>query len=281
MSGVTAGPADAACMQAVSRGAQSHCARRPKRKRRAASAFGSILSEPMQEFLGQESMPRTEVVKRLWAYIKEHELQDPKNKRKIRCDAALLKLFKPPLDMFKMNKQLSKHVFAAGAILLLPFADRPCQGPCMTPAGQAAGSCMQVLHAAGWNHHLLLHRADRHHDEPEEDEEEEDDVEISEEEGDDSEEEDEEETPAKKKKAAAPRKREAAGGGSRGRQRDKAEDGEAKPKRQRTSSGGQGGCELSPEMRAFLGGVPRMPRPQVRAGCSCLISAADWDIFVG
>ncbi len=36
------------------------CLRRPKKKRRA-SAFGSILSEPMQEFLGQESMPRTEV----------------------------------------------------------------------------------------------------------------------------------------------------------------------------------------------------------------------------
>jgi hypothetical protein len=61
-----------------------------------------------------------QVVKRLWAYIKEHELQDPKNRRKIRPDAALLKLFKPPLDMFKMNKQLSRHVFAGGARSLRP-----------------------------------------------------------------------------------------------------------------------------------------------------------------
>ena len=59
------------------------------------------------------------MVKLLWVYIKEHELQDPKNKRKILLDDKLATIFKPPLDMFKMNKQLSKHVYTEGAVSLL------------------------------------------------------------------------------------------------------------------------------------------------------------------
>jgi upstream activation factor subunit UAF30 len=69
----------------------------------------------MAEFLGAETMPRTQVVKRIWAYIKEHELQDPKNRRRILLDDKLKTLFTPPLDMFSMNKQLSKHVYTAEA----------------------------------------------------------------------------------------------------------------------------------------------------------------------
>jgi upstream activation factor subunit UAF30 len=55
------------------------------------------------------------VVKQLWVYIKEHELQNPKDKRKIVLDDALGRLFKPPLNMFNMNKQLSRHVYVEGA----------------------------------------------------------------------------------------------------------------------------------------------------------------------
>ena len=256
------GPANGACMQAILVGEHARALAGPSGSGGQRRAFGSILSEAMQEFLGAESMPRTEVVKRLWAYIKEHELQDPKNKRKIRCRRRAAEALQAAAGHVQDEQAaLKARLCRRCGSSLLPLQTRHRPEACMTPARQAAGTCMQVLHAAGRNHHLLLCHADRHHDEPEENAEEEDDVEISEEE-DDFEEEDEEETPAKKKKAAAPRKREAAGGGV-GRQRDKAEDGEAKPKRRRTSSGGQGGCELSPEMRAFLGGVPRMPRPQV------------------
>ncbi|KAG2452960.1 hypothetical protein HYH02_002297 [Chlamydomonas schloesseri] len=72
--------------------------------------MGSWLSEPLQAFLGVETLPRTQVVKRLWEYIKANNLQDPKDKRKILLDDKLKTLFSSPLTMFTMNTQLSKHV---------------------------------------------------------------------------------------------------------------------------------------------------------------------------
>lgn len=55
-----------------------------------------------------------QVVKKLWEYIKANNLQNPKNKQKIILDDKLKQLFKPPLTMLNMNKQLSKHCFAGG-----------------------------------------------------------------------------------------------------------------------------------------------------------------------
>ncbi|KXZ54052.1 hypothetical protein GPECTOR_5g160 [Gonium pectorale] len=80
-------------------------ARAPRR----GSSLGCILSEPLAKFLGEESLPRTQVVKRLWEYIKEKNLQDPKDKRKILLDDKLKTIFTSPLTMFTMNTQLSKH----------------------------------------------------------------------------------------------------------------------------------------------------------------------------
>lgn len=54
-----------------------------------------------------------QVVKAIWVYIKAHNLQDPKNKRKIRPDEKLGKIL-PNCNMLQMNKHLSKHVFTAG-----------------------------------------------------------------------------------------------------------------------------------------------------------------------
>ncbi|ODV87927.1 hypothetical protein CANARDRAFT_26106 [[Candida] arabinofermentans NRRL YB-2248] len=55
-------------------------------------------------------LPRTEVVKRVWAYIRENDLQDPEDKRFILCDDALKPLFGDKVHMFTMNKFLKDHL---------------------------------------------------------------------------------------------------------------------------------------------------------------------------
>ena len=53
-----------------------------------------------------------QVVKRIWAYIRENSLQDPSNRRKILCDERMQNLFSvKSIDMFQMNKALSKHIW--------------------------------------------------------------------------------------------------------------------------------------------------------------------------
>lgn len=62
--------------------------------------------------VGEGPMPRSEVVKKLWAYIKENNLQDPTNKRNIRADAKLKPVFggKDVVNMFEMTKLVSGHL---------------------------------------------------------------------------------------------------------------------------------------------------------------------------
>lgn len=65
----------------------------------------------LQAIVGHPELPRTEIVKQLWAYIRKHNLQDPGNKRKIICNDELRLVFETDCtDMFKMNKLLSKHI---------------------------------------------------------------------------------------------------------------------------------------------------------------------------
>jgi upstream activation factor subunit UAF30 len=70
------------------------------------------ISDDLAEVVGKGPMPRSEVVKKLWVYIKKHDLQDPKNKRNINADAALKKVFsgKGTVSMFEMTKLVSKHL---------------------------------------------------------------------------------------------------------------------------------------------------------------------------
>jgi chromatin remodeling complex protein RSC6 len=70
------------------------------------------LSEDLAAVVGKGPMPRSEVVKGLWAYIKKHGLQDEKNKRNINADEKLLKVFggKKTVSMFEMTKLVSKHL---------------------------------------------------------------------------------------------------------------------------------------------------------------------------
>lgn len=70
------------------------------------------ISEELEAVIGKGPMPRSEVVKGLWAYIKKHDLQDPKNKRNINADDKLKKVFggKGTVSMFEMTKLVSKHL---------------------------------------------------------------------------------------------------------------------------------------------------------------------------
>lgn len=69
------------------------------------------LSPELAAIVGKGPMPRTEVTKKLWAYIKKHKRQDPKNKRLINPDDKLAKVLgKKPINMFDMTKVVSKHL---------------------------------------------------------------------------------------------------------------------------------------------------------------------------
>ncbi len=81
---------------------------------KANSAFMKpmTISPELAEVVGKGPMPRSEVTKKIWVYIKKHNLQDPKNKRNIVGDDNLKKVFggKGTVTMFEMTKLLSKHL---------------------------------------------------------------------------------------------------------------------------------------------------------------------------
>jgi upstream activation factor subunit UAF30 len=69
-------------------------------------------SDKLAEVVGSKPIPRTEVTKRLWAYIKKNGLQDQKNRRMIKSDDALKPVFggKQQVNMFEMTKLVNKHL---------------------------------------------------------------------------------------------------------------------------------------------------------------------------
>jgi upstream activation factor subunit UAF30 len=86
--------------------------KKPARKANAAFMKPVTPSTTLAEVVGSKPIPRTEVTKRLWAYIKKNGLQDQKNKRMIKADAALKPVFggKSTVNMFEMTKLVSKHL---------------------------------------------------------------------------------------------------------------------------------------------------------------------------
>ena len=70
------------------------------------------VSPELAEVVGKGPMPRSEVVKKLWVYIKKHNLQDEKNRRNINADQNLKVVFggKATVNMFEMTKLVSKHL---------------------------------------------------------------------------------------------------------------------------------------------------------------------------
>lgn len=83
-----------------------------KRKPSAAFMRPWTLSRDLAEVVGARPIPRTEVTKKLWDYIKKNKLQDPVDRRMINADANLKKVFggKSKVSMFEMTKLVSKHL---------------------------------------------------------------------------------------------------------------------------------------------------------------------------
>lgn len=83
-------------------------------KRTPSAAFMKAMkpSEALSAVVGAKPLPRTEITKKLWEYIKKNKLQDKVNKRNINADANLLKVFggKKQVSMFEMTKLVNKHL---------------------------------------------------------------------------------------------------------------------------------------------------------------------------
>jgi ParB/RepB/Spo0J family partition protein len=117
------------------------------KRRTPAAAFMSPLhcSAPLQAVVGGEALPRTEIVSRLWAYIKKHKLQDNVNKRMVNCDEKLKAIFgRPKISMFEMAGLIGKHAsskpFAGTATKApAPIATKPAKGKKTTAAEAKAG----------------------------------------------------------------------------------------------------------------------------------------------
>ena len=96
-------------------------AKKPAEKKTARKPNAAFM-KPMQpdevlaEIVGEKAIPRTEVTKLIWAYIKKHNLQDKKVKRNINADEKLEKVFggKKQVTMFEMTKLVNQHLAPAG-----------------------------------------------------------------------------------------------------------------------------------------------------------------------
>lgn len=88
-------------------------AKKAAKPRQPNAAFMKPLTPSAQlaAIVGATPMPRTEVVKKLWDYIKKHKLQDANNKRMINADDKLKPIFgKPQVSMFEMTKLVNEHL---------------------------------------------------------------------------------------------------------------------------------------------------------------------------
>jgi upstream activation factor subunit UAF30 len=92
--------------------AKRSTAKKTARKPNAAFMKPMTPSPQLAEVVGAKAIPRTEVTKKLWAYIKKNKLQDAKNKRMIKADGALKPVFggKSSVNMFEMTRLVNKHL---------------------------------------------------------------------------------------------------------------------------------------------------------------------------
>jgi chromatin remodeling complex protein RSC6 len=101
--------------------AKKKATKKPVAKKKKAAAKrkpNAAFMKPMQPsaalgaVIGNSAQPRTEVTKKIWAYIKKHGLQDSKNRRNINADEKLKEVFggKKQVSMFEMTKLVNKHL---------------------------------------------------------------------------------------------------------------------------------------------------------------------------
>ena len=106
-------PAAKAAATAAPKKAPATKTAKPKAAGASPSAFAKPLtpSKELAAVVGSDPLPRTEVVKKVWEYIKKHKLQNEANKREIVADDKLKAVFeKDKVTMFEMNKYLAKHL---------------------------------------------------------------------------------------------------------------------------------------------------------------------------
>lgn len=98
--------------KAAKKTAAKKTAKKSARKPNAAFMRPVQPSDTLAEVVGSKPIPRTEVTKRLWAYIKKNKLQDAKNRRQINADTNLKAVFggKSSVNMFDMTKLVGKHL---------------------------------------------------------------------------------------------------------------------------------------------------------------------------
>ena len=102
-----AAPKKAAKKAAPKKAAKKKSARKPN----AAFMTPLSVSDALAKVVGNKPLPRTEIVKKIWVYIKKNDLQDKQNKRMINADANLKPIFvKDQISMFEMAGALNKHV---------------------------------------------------------------------------------------------------------------------------------------------------------------------------
>jgi upstream activation factor subunit UAF30 len=92
--------------------AKKSAGKKTARKPNAAFMRPVTPSPALAQVIGDKPVPRTEVTKKLWAYIKKNNLQDAKNRRMIKADDALKPVFagKATVNMFEMTKLVGKHL---------------------------------------------------------------------------------------------------------------------------------------------------------------------------
>ena len=100
-----------AAKKAAKKPAKKAAKKKSARKPNAAFMKAVTPSADLAAVVGDRPMPRTEITKKLWDYIKKHGLQDSKNRRNINADDKLRAIFKKgTVNMFEMTKLVSKHL---------------------------------------------------------------------------------------------------------------------------------------------------------------------------